>query len=59
MHQLPHLTQYRVVGREGDACPQSERLSAQGLSLPSGCALDDATVKYVAETVKQLTTMLP
>jgi len=56
MHQLPHLNQYRVVGREDESCPQSERLSAQGLSLPSGCVLDDATVRYVAETVRQLVT---
>jgi len=56
MHQLPHLTQYRIVGRESDACPQSEYLSARGLSLPSGCTLDDATVTHVAEKVRQLIT---
>ena len=56
MHQLPHLHQYRTVGREGDDCPEADRLSASGLNLPSGCTLEDATVRHVAETVRQLLT---
>ena len=56
MHQLPHLSRYRTVGRNADGCPVSERLSVGGLNLPSGCTLDEATVQHVAETVRRLLT---
>ena len=54
MHQLPHLSKYRTVGRDVDRCPVSERLGARGLNLPSGCLLDEPTVHRIANTVAQI-----
>jgi perosamine synthetase len=54
MHQLPHLTKFRMAGRDGDHCPVSERLGARGLNLPSGCNLDESTVRAIADTVAQI-----
>ena len=41
---------------ESIAPTEADRLSASGLNLPSGCSLDDATVRHVAETVRRLLT---
>ncbi len=54
MHTLPHLANYRTVGRAGPGCPVSKRLGRRGLSLPSGCDLDPEAVQYVAETVREI-----
>ena len=54
MHQLPHLSKFRTVGREDEHCPVSERLGARGLNLPSGCSLDEATVRWIADRVVRL-----
>jgi perosamine synthetase len=54
MHTLPHLADYRAVGREGPGCPVSDRLARRGLCLPSGCNLDPEEVQYVAGTVREL-----
>jgi len=54
MHQLPHLVNYRAVGRKGDGCPQAEWLGARGLNLPSGPHLDEATVRHIASIVREL-----
>lgn len=39
MSGLPHLAAARTVGASGERCPVSQRLSARGLNLPSGCGL--------------------
>ena len=54
MHQLPHLSGFRTAGRDGYFCPVSERLGSRGLSLPSGCALDEPTVRGIANTVRRI-----
>ena len=54
MHQLPHLSKFRMVGRDGESCPVSERLGGRGLNLPSGCALDEPTVRRIADTVARI-----
>jgi len=54
MHQLPHLAGFRRVGREEDACPVAERLGARGLNLPSGCSLEESTVRQIASTIVQI-----
>jgi perosamine synthetase len=54
MHQLPHLSKYRMVGRDTENCPQSEMLGTCGLSLPSGCNLDETTVRNIAEAVAKI-----
>jgi perosamine synthetase len=54
MHQLPHLSGFRTVGKDADNCPVSERLGARGLNLPSGCSLDKPPVRRVADTVAQI-----
>ena len=54
MHQLPHLSQFRTVGREDERCPVSEYLGARGLNLPSGCSLDETTVRWIGERVATL-----
>jgi len=54
MHRLPHLSQYRTVGKDADGCPVSEWLGERGLNLPSGCALDEPTVRKIADTIGQI-----
>jgi len=54
MHQLPHLSKYRIVGREGKRTLVSEHIGARGLNLPSGCALDEPTVRRIADTVARI-----
>jgi perosamine synthetase len=54
MHQLPHLSGFRTVGRGVEHCPVSERLGARGLNLPSGCALDEPTVRGIADRVAKI-----
>jgi perosamine synthetase len=54
MHQLPHLSGFRTAGRDGEHCPISERLGARGLNLPSGCTLDELTVRGIAATVARI-----
>lgn len=52
MSDLPHLTALRRVGRDGDACPVSARLSARGLNLPSGCALRPEDIARVCVALR-------
>ncbi len=54
MHQLPHLSHFRTVGAQEENCPNSERLGARGLNLPSGCSLDETTVRWIADRVVKL-----
>ena len=54
MHQLPHLSKYRTVGKETEHCPVSELFGARGLNLPSGCGLDEPTVRGIANTVARI-----
>jgi perosamine synthetase len=54
MHQLPHLSKCRAVGRQTDECPETERLAAGGLNLPSSCMLDEATVRRIGKVVSRL-----
>jgi perosamine synthetase len=54
MHQMPHLSKLRTVGKDGDRCLVSERLGERGLNLPSGCALDEPTVRRIADTVRRI-----
>jgi perosamine synthetase len=56
MHQLPHLSGFRTVGRDTEHCPISDRLGARGLSLPSGCTLDEPTVRGIAHNVAEIAT---
>jgi len=51
MHQLPHLSAFRTVGKDSESCPVSEQLGMRGLNLPSGCALDEASVHRIADTI--------
>jgi hypothetical protein len=51
MHQLPHLSGCRTVGRAGVEYPQAERRGTQGLSLSSGCQLDGNAARRVTEAV--------
>lgn len=52
MSELPHLAGLRRVGREGDGCPVSARLSARGMNLPSGCALGEADIARVCRALR-------
>ena len=52
MSELPHLASLRRVGRDGDGCPVSARLSAGGLNLPSGCALGAADIARVCQALR-------
>lgn len=54
MHQLPHLANYRTVGRDSDQCPQSARLGSNGLNLPSGPHIDQAVARRIATAIKNL-----
>jgi perosamine synthetase len=54
MHELPHLSGFRTVGRDAEDCPISERLGARGLNLPSGCTLDEPTIRKIAERVARI-----
>lgn len=54
MHDLPHLSSFRQVGRENDMCPQATRLGQQGLNLPSSCNLDEATVRWIGAEVSRI-----
>ena len=56
MHQLPHLSKFRTVGKDAEHCPVSELLGARGLNLPSGCSLDEPTVRRIANTVARIIT---
>lgn len=53
LHQLPHLSGLRAVGRDGPGCPVATRLGSDGLNLPSACSLDRTTVEYVADVLKR------
>lgn len=50
LHQQPVLRAEGIV--EEDVHPVAERLSRQGLYLPSGAALEERDVEYVAQCVK-------
>jgi dTDP-4-amino-4,6-dideoxygalactose transaminase len=52
MSELPHLAGCRRVGRDGDGCPVSARLSARGMNLPSGCGLGAADVARVCKALR-------
>lgn len=54
LHRLPHLAGCRTVGHEGEDCPQTERLAARGLNLPSSCSLDQDTVQLVASRIIEI-----
>lgn len=52
MSALPHLSQFRRVGVDSDACSVSARLGASGLNLPSGCGLSRASVRRVTAALR-------
>jgi perosamine synthetase len=52
MSELPHLAGARRVGRDGDGCPVSARLSARGMNLPSGCSLERADIARVCAALR-------
>ncbi len=54
MSELPHLSAFRKVSAEGEGrCPVSERLSARGLNLPSGCGLTRDEVLHAAKALRE------
>jgi perosamine synthetase len=54
LHRLPHLAGYRAVGCDGEGCPRTEWLAARGLNLPSGCSLNEETVRYVVSRIVEI-----
>jgi perosamine synthetase len=54
MHQLPHLVRFRTVGKHCDACPESERLGARGLSLPTGGHLSEEQVAFICQSIREI-----
>jgi perosamine synthetase len=52
MHEQPALTERGLFF--GESFPITERLSRQGLYLPSGLSLTEAQIDFVAETVRQV-----
>lgn len=54
MSRLPHLSRYRAIGAETDSCTVAASLSAQGLNLPSGCALSRSDVSLAARSLREL-----
>jgi perosamine synthetase len=56
LNRLPHLLRFRTAGRDDQACPTADRLGDRGLNLPSGCTLDQPTVRRVAAVVNDLVT---
>lgn len=49
LHQLPHYRELAM--KRGDACPESERLSRVGLTLPSATDLSDDDIDFVVDVM--------
>ncbi len=54
MHQQPVFQQRRVPAKRYGRYPVAERLSAQGLYLPSGLTLTWKQIRYIGEQLRQL-----
>jgi perosamine synthetase len=52
MHEQPALLRRGLF--HGERYPVTERLACQGLYLPSGLALTDTQLEYVAQTVREI-----
>jgi perosamine synthetase len=52
MHEQPVFQRRELFS--GERYPVAERLARQGLYLPSGTALTDEQLEYVAKTVQEL-----
>jgi perosamine synthetase len=49
LHQLPHYRELAI--KRGDTCPEAERLSRIGLTLPSSTALANNEIDFIVEIV--------
>jgi len=51
MSDLPHLKHCKTIGAHTDTCEVSAFLSRTGMNLPSGCDLDEDTVKMIGRSI--------